>query len=536
MPLNKKIISTFILLIISTSFFSGCILEEIFGAATFSVNSWSVDDYDGFPCINIYFKCKGRVNLEMLDPNQEKVDNDFFYSDGNTSLNLGNYRENIDSGKYYLKAYDKNDKEIFSKDFSFSNSDLSILSCEQRWWGNSAGYSLIGLELKVKNSGDLPVYPYTISIVTDSKEVSSLILPTVVLPGTVTEIYSYVYHEGQFEEDSFIVNIEDENKMSFCSDTFSFKEINTVSTTIFKENDLDNSLIIPFPDFLYNYYIGLERKTIEDYILFVFDKYDDSFLEMVLEKIISTVEYGEFRYNQMTDEEKINYIADFVQSLDYKKDSEVDDSYEYPRYPIETIFNGEGGGDCEDKSILTASLLKIAGFNVSLIRLPDHMAVGVNLSDKKISEYEYFVDNYYFLETTTKGKPCGFIPNDYRSLSDEAVVYKIDARPLLYHDWKDGVVTIFSKTEIGSFVKSIVFVENFGNSIASDVKIEGVFYTDSGLEFQPEKVTIDEIKSGEKEKIILSVQKPTGINTWFKTRIIYEGNVVDTKESKSYFD
>ena len=63
----------------------------------------------------------------------------------------------------------------------------------------------------------------------------------------------------------------------------------------------------------------------------------------------------------------------FVQEIPYEEEIDC----EYPQYPIETLVNDKG--DCEDKSILCASFLDLLGYNVSLLSLPNHMAVGVNI-------------------------------------------------------------------------------------------------------------------------------------------------------------
>ena len=44
--------------------------------------------------------------------------------------------------------------------------------------------------------------------------------------------------------------------------------------------------------------------------------------------------------------ETVEYVITFVQSLTYTVDDETTPWNEYPRYPIETLF--DRGGDCED--------------------------------------------------------------------------------------------------------------------------------------------------------------------------------------------
>ena len=69
---------------------------------------------------------------------------------------------------------------------------------------------------------------------------------------------------------------------------------------------------------------------------------------------------------------EIPYIAmAFVQSLPYVSDSVSSGYDEYPRFPFETLYHG--GGDCEDSSILLASILYDMGYGVALIELPGHI-------------------------------------------------------------------------------------------------------------------------------------------------------------------
>jgi len=209
-------------------------------------------------------------------------------------------------------------------------------------------------------------------------------------------------------------------------------------------------------------------------------------------------------------------------------------SLEYPNYPIETLFKNKCGGDCEDKAILTASLLDFIGFDTALIRLPNHMAVGVKLSESDVPNYDFYQDDYYYLETTTAGKPVGFIPNDYKSPS-ESTLYLISSRPLLFHNWKGGSITIYTNTEIGDFVKVTTIIENKGKTTANNIIIKGVFTTSYDFEEKSEQETISSLEPGMKKKVILSVDVPKYSTTWFKTLIYLDGKVVDEKESASSF-
>lgn len=94
---------------------------------------------------------------------------------------------------------------------------------------------------------------------------------------------------------------------------------------------------------------------------------------------------------------KLGAIVEFVHDLAYVRD--VNLGYdEYPKYPIETLV--EGAGDCEDTSILLASLLKAVNLDAVLLVGPRHMAVGVPCSNPE-GYLGVGTIKYCYLETTS---------------------------------------------------------------------------------------------------------------------------------------
>ena len=535
MPLNKKIIAIFSIIILVVTFFSGCILDGFLGAASFSLNSYEIIDDDGFPAISMSFACKGRVNLKTYDSKSNRLDYDFFYDDSETNLNIGEYRESLESGKYKFEVTDKNNKVIFQKDFSFKGMDITIDSCEQEWWKDGNVFTLIGLKIHVENFGDLPAYPRYVDIIVGTETFSGDVVPGVILPNKGNYVYCSLIHEGEFDQNTFQVLLKDKYNTSVALGTFNFDVKSTVPTWSYKKG-VDSTLKIPYPEFLHDYYYGLDRVIVEDYSVFVIDSYDDEYLDFVIQKLIEGFDFGEYRFNLESDSDKINYITGFVQALEYSADDPNNDSFEYPRYPIETLFNGVGGGDCEDKSILAASLLERIGYEVALLRLPEHMAVGVKLEKNDIPNYGFYTKGYYYLETTTEGKPCGFIPNDYKSPS-ELYLYPIIETSFVTHNWKDDLVTIFLKTEQGDFVKVVAFVDNLGDATAENVDFKALFYTDSGFVLASETTTIGSIQPFDREKVVLQIERPSSdFDAWFETRVIVDNEVVDTQKSKNAFN
>ncbi|MBI2146821.1 transglutaminase family protein [Candidatus Woesearchaeota archaeon] len=71
---------------------------------------------------------------------------------------------------------------------------------------------------------------------------------------------------------------------------------------------------------------------------------------------------------------KATKLLKFVQALPYNFD--IDD---YPKHPLETL--ADGGGDCEDTSILYASLARAVGIPAAVFLIPHHAIAGVSVLD-----------------------------------------------------------------------------------------------------------------------------------------------------------
>ena len=111
MPLPKKIIPGLIIIIFIISFFPGC-LEGIFGGTSFKLNAYSIVDDDGFPSIYMEFSANDKVTLLMLKPDGSLIDSEYYYSDIQSTLKIGEYRQTIQIGSYILKILDKKDELV----------------------------------------------------------------------------------------------------------------------------------------------------------------------------------------------------------------------------------------------------------------------------------------------------------------------------------------------------------------------------------------------------------------------------------------
>jgi len=112
----------------------------------------------------------------------------------------------------------------------------------------------------------------------------------------------------------------------------------------------------------------------------------------------------------LTESQRMDLAVVFVQSLPYYSDGSVDT----PRFPVETIV--DGGGDCEDTSILLAAILYEWGYDVVLLNIPDvHTAVGVVCYDCDGSFVVHGEIEYYYVETAWGGSwEIGQMPGEYR--------------------------------------------------------------------------------------------------------------------------
>jgi hypothetical protein len=203
-------------------------------------------------------------------------------------------------------------------------------------------------------------------------------------------------------------------------------------------------------------YAGRERHR--EYELFASDPYDDIYIkelarllnELALQTLLST-------------EETYELATSFVQALPYTSDNVTTGYDEYPRYPYETLY--DNGGDCEDSSVLVAAILQEMGRNVVLIKLPGHMAVGVECKEPRGTYVGYEGLHYCYLETTGEGWMLGQLPQEYRG--EMLQVLPIVPNPYIETTWN----ATYSYTPTDNWVNISVLVENKGSLQASSLKL-----------------------------------------------------------------
>lgn len=92
------------------------------------------------------------------------------------------------------------------------------------------------------------------------------------------------------------------------------------------------------------------------------------------------------------------FVLSFVQMIPYVTDEDSVGEREYWKYPLETLW--DGGGDCEDSTILYDTLMLMAGYDVAFVLFQDHAmsAVSVDVDGHSLTRDGIV---YVFCETTT---------------------------------------------------------------------------------------------------------------------------------------
>ncbi|MFQ6085166.1 MAG: hypothetical protein ACE5OY_02735 [Candidatus Bathyarchaeia archaeon] len=158
----------------------------------------------------------------------------------------------------------------------------------------------------------------------------------------------------------------------------------------------------------------------------IMKRYDYSYLSTTEDHYVKTIaDTLEARYAEKgwDHNEKVDFILAFVQSLPYTSDEVTTEYDDYPRFPLETLV--DNGGDCEDTSILFASLISVLGYDAIYIQPPGHLAVGVWSRESLEGGYvAHGGRRYYYCETAGEGWRMGGVPREYQGVGTQ--VYEID--------------------------------------------------------------------------------------------------------------
>ena len=272
---------------------------------------------------------------------------------------------------------------------------------------------------------------------------------------------------------------------------------------------------LQIPQALYDYYRAKPRPPTHNYSVYVTDPRDTAYTDELARKLQEEAQKRGF-----DEYDTLHFAASFVQKLPYALDIDTTGYDEYPRYPIETLV--DEGGDCEDTSILLAKVLHTMGYDIVLVNLTSHIAIGVLQGQGFCGTYyRHNGKRYFYLETTGEAGRAGVVPSEYRS--QPAYIYDIVPAPVMTHSWK---ATIEEK-----HYKLTTVVENLGTAVAHDIHILAGFY--AGEDRILNSATSDpfDLEAGQSATVTVYLRAPTATRTRLMVYIVTDGRSVDSSHS-----
>jgi len=222
----------------------------------------------------------------------------------------------------------------------------------------------------------------------------------------------------------------------------------------------------------------------------------------------------------LTKDQMVELAVVFVQTIPYCLDIEGTGLEDYPKYPIETLI--DGNGDCEDHAFLLAELLRSMNYDAIILRYDvkpiGHVAVGVADNGNTYgSYYEHNGKKYYYTETTATGWKIGAVPEEYKI---PAEIWDLVPSPALGRErfrWPD-----FSGT-----MPLELTVYNDGTALALGVKVYAFLDAGDGKCYADASTTID-IPPEETRTVTLMLKLPgQPVQTRVGYRIFYNDFKVD---------
>lgn len=283
-------------------------------------------------------------------------------------------------------------------------------------------------------------------------------------------------------------------------------------------DDKTYAISLYIPEQLYQYYRDKTRVPTEDYSVYVTHPQDDEYISTIIERFDEiALEEG------YDDEQEVNLVIAFVQSLPYATDDVSTPFDEYPRYPLETLV--DGGGDCEDTSILASTLLDAMDYGVVLVNLPEHVAVGV-AAEAYGTYWVHEGTKYFYVETTGEGWGLGQLPEEFEG--EPAYIYPILPVPVCTHTWSASILR--------HKLTLVADIQNVGTAEARRVKLFVALDAGEDEVWNPVESAFFDLDVGEDTTVMLELSVPRNVHT----RILVQvrdawGNVMDESHSE-WFD
>ena len=160
---------------------------------------------------------------------------------------------------------------------------------------------------------------------------------------------------------------------------------------------------------MYEYYRSLPRYyDFKELINYVNDDNNKQILKSIADSLTDLGNKSGYDKSQIAQE-----AICFVQAIPYTYDIDSTGQKEFPKYPLETIY--DYGGDCEDSSLLLVGILRELNFGCCLFKYEGHIAIGIlGADDIPGTYYEYKGKRYYYVETTNTGWTIGDLPDEMK--------------------------------------------------------------------------------------------------------------------------
>lgn len=269
----------------------------------------------------------------------------------------------------------------------------------------------------------------------------------------------------------------------------------------------------------YEFYKKQPRIPTDDYSVYVTNTADDAYLTNLV------MEFRDAKASaNLSEWQMIDLVVAFVQSIPYVDDKAGTGLEEYPKYPIETLY--EQSGDCEDKSILMASLLDRLGYGAVLLVMPNHMAVGVKGATSLPGTYVTYQGNrYYYLETTSEDWQIGDVPSEMEK--SKAKILPLLPKPVLTHRWESKGGLINNRVK--------VTVNNQGTGNAANTAVYVSFDAEGQKVYSQITSQTVTIPPGHQLDFNVALRYPHRVKTRLHVKVVIDG-VLDSESTSEWFN
>lgn len=277
---------------------------------------------------------------------------------------------------------------------------------------------------------------------------------------------------------------------------------------------------LKLPEQAFRYYAGQERIPTNDLSVYVTDPYDDAFIAAVAGEFQEMAGRAGYSARQTAE-----LVISFVQSLEYTGDDISKGVEQYPRYPLETLTEGEG--DCEDTSILLSAILEKMGYGAVLLLMeeePGHVAVGLRGEDLPGTYYEYGGARYYYVETTGTDWEIGDIPQEFRKR--QVRILPPVPQPVILHQWR--------YTTTNGLMALRVTVDNHGTGAAENTRVYAAFDAGEGMVYNQAWSEPLDLELRSRGTYLMYLDTPSDVSTRLLVRIVSDGTVLGESSSERF--